>query len=149
MIYSKNEEENVGYLAVLLRLFREHQLYAKLRKCSFFQIKVHYIGHVVSNEGITMDLEKIRTIMEWEDPRNVDEVRSFMGLASYYRRFIMNFSHSAFPITSLQRKGKKFEWTEECAVTFEQLKELLTTSLVLKIANLEKEFVVCIDACKR
>eukprot|EP00253_Pinus_taeda_P003044 PITA_03044 len=95
---------------------------AKLRKCNFFQTEVRYLGHVVSKEGIIMDPEKIRAIMEWETPRNVDEVRSFMGLAGYYRRFIKNFSLITYPITSLQRKGKKFEWTEECATSFEKLK---------------------------
>jgi hypothetical protein len=79
-----------------------------------------------------VDPEKIRAIMEWEAPRNVDEVRSFMGLAGYYRRFIRNFSCIAYPITSLQRKGKKFEWTEECAASFEQLKQLLTNAPVVK-----------------
>ena len=76
----------------MLRLLRENQLYAKLSKCSFFQAKVYYLGHVVSKEGKTMDLEKIITIMEWEDPMNVDLVRSFMKLEIYYRRFIMNLS---------------------------------------------------------
>ena len=106
-------------MATVLRLLREHQLYTKLIKCSFFQTKVHYLGHVVSKEGITVDLEKIRAIMEWGTPRNVDEVRSFMGLASYYRMFIRNFSHISYPITSLQRKGKNFEWIKECVASFE------------------------------
>jgi len=107
------------------------------------------LGHVVSKEGIAVDLEKIRAIMEWEAPRKMDEVRSFMGLASYYRRFIRNFLHIAYPITSFQRKGKKFEWTEECATIFEQFKNLLTNDLVLDIVDIDKEFVVHVDDCKR
>jgi hypothetical protein len=79
LVYSKNEEEHVEHLAAVLRLLREHQLYAKLNKCSFFQTEVHYLGHVVSKEGIAVDPEKIRAIMEWVAPKNVDEVRSFMG----------------------------------------------------------------------
>ena len=95
----------------MLRLLRGYKLYAKLSKSSFFQTEVHYLGHVFSKEGITLVLEKIRAIMEWEAPKNVDEVRSFMGLVGYYRRFIKNLSLIAYHITSLQRKGKKFEWT--------------------------------------
>ena len=81
--------------------------------------------------------------MEWVAPKNVDEVRSFMGLAGYYRRFIRNFSQISYPITSLQRKGKKFEWTEECATIFEQLKQLLAHAPLLNIADMDKEFVIC------
>eukprot|EP00253_Pinus_taeda_P017661 PITA_17661 len=79
LIYSKIEEEHADHLAAVLRLIREHQLYVKLSKCNFFQTKVHYLGHVVSKEGIAVDPEKIRAIMEWATPKNVDEARSFMG----------------------------------------------------------------------
>eukprot|EP00253_Pinus_taeda_P010989 PITA_10989 len=118
-------------------------------KCSFFQAEEHYLGHVVSKDDITIDPEKIRAIMKWVTPKNVYEVRSFMGLAGYYRTFIMNFSRIAYPITSLQRKGKKFEWTEECEANFEQLKQLLTHAPMLNITDPDKQFVVCIYACKR
>ena len=107
------------------------------------------MGHVVSKEGIAVDPKKIKTIMEWVAPKSVEEVRSFMGMAGYYRRFIRNFSHIAYRITSLQRKGKKFEWTDECEASFKQLKQLLMHAPVLKIAYLDKEFVVCTNACKR
>jgi len=85
-----------------MRLLREHQLYSKLSKCNFFQNEFHYSGHVVSKEGIAMDSKKIRAIMYYPAPRNVDEVRSFMGLEIYYRRFIKNFSQLTYPITSFQ-----------------------------------------------
>ena len=98
--------------------------------------------HVVSKEGIAVDLEKIRSIMEWVSPKNVNDLRYFMGLVGYCRRFIRNFSRIYHPITSLQRKGKKFEWTEKCEASFEQLKELLTHAPVLNIVDLDKEFVV-------
>ena len=109
LVYSKNEEEHAEHLTTVLRLLRENQLYTKLDKCSFFQTEVHYLGHVVCRDGIVVDPENIRAIMAWTSPRNVDEVRYFMGLAGYYRRFIKNFSQISYPITSLQRKGKKFE----------------------------------------
>eukprot|EP00253_Pinus_taeda_P033613 PITA_33613 len=118
LVYSKNEEEHVEHLAAVLRLLSEHRLYFKLSKCNFSQSEVHYLGHVVSKEGITADLEKIRAIMEWVAPKSMDEVRSLMCLPSYYRRFIRNFSQVPYPITSLKRKGKNFEWIEECEARF-------------------------------
>jgi len=108
LVYSKNEEQHTKHLVVVLRLLREHKLYANLSKCSFFETEVHYLGHVISKEGIAVDPERIRAIMEWVDLKNVDEVRSFMGLEGYYRRFIRNFSQISYHTTSLQRKGKKF-----------------------------------------
>lgn len=101
LIYSKNEEEHVNNLAVVLRLLREHQLYAKIRKWNFFQTKVHYLGHFISKEGITVDPKMITAIMELAAPKNVDKVGSFMGLAGYCKRFIRNFSRVSYPMTSL------------------------------------------------
>eukprot|EP00253_Pinus_taeda_P027709 PITA_27709 len=109
LIYSKNDEENVEHLIIVLRLIIEHQLYSKISKCCLFQTKINYLGHVVSKEGIEVGLENIRAIMEWETPSNVDEVRQFMGLSSYYRSSIRNFLWITYPITSLHQKGKKFE----------------------------------------
>ena len=85
----------------MLRLLREHQLYDKLNKCSLFQTEVHYSRHVVSKDGIIVDLEKVRAVMEWETPRNVDEVRSFMALEVHYKWFIKKFSKIGYPITYL------------------------------------------------
>jgi hypothetical protein len=93
---------------MVLQVLREDQLYAKLSKCSFYQKQIHYLGHIISEKGITVDPEKVQVIQEWPVPRNVIEVRSFMGLAGYYRRFIAIFSRIAHAITSLQRKEKKF-----------------------------------------
>ena len=95
-----------------------------------------------------MDPKKIEAIREWSTPKNVTEVKSFMGLAGYYRRFIAGFSRVAHPITSLQRKEKKFQWTEECEKRFQQLKQLLTNAPILRIADPNEDFVVCTYACK-
>ena len=95
-----------------------------------------------------MDPEMVEAIREWKVPRYVAEVRSFMGLAGYYRRFITGFSRISHPITSLQRKEKKFQWTEECEKSFQRLKQLLTYAPIMRIADPSEDFVVCTDACK-
>ena len=105
------------------------------------------MGHIISDEGISVDPEKIEATMNWLTLRNVTDVRFFMGIAGYYRRFIEGFSKVAHPITSLQRKGMGFEWTPICEGSFQQLKNLLTSAPILKIANRGKYFVVCIDSC--
>ena len=93
-------------------------MYANFNKCSFFQAMVHYMGRVISKEKILVDIEKIRAIMEWVAPKNVDEGRSFVGLGGYTRRLITKFSQISYPITSLKKKGKNFEWIEECEAIF-------------------------------
>jgi hypothetical protein len=148
LVYSKIEEEHEQHLRMVLQVLREHQLYAKLSKFLFYQKQIHYLGHIISEEGITVDLEKVQAIQEWPAPRNVTEVRSFMGLAGYYRRFIAGFSRIAHAITSLQRKENKFQWTEQCESSFQQLKQLLTIAPILKIVDPNKDYVVCTDACK-
>jgi hypothetical protein len=108
LIYSKSEEEHEHNLSMVLKVLREHHLYAKLSKCSFYHKQIHYLVHIISTEGIAVDPEKIEAIREWSAPKNLIEVRSFMGLVGYYRIFIEGFSNIAHPITSLKRKGVKF-----------------------------------------
>jgi hypothetical protein len=106
------------------------------------------LGHIISKDGIEVDPEKREAIREWPVPKNVTEVRSFMGLAGYYKRFIEGFSNIAHPITSLQRKGVKFQWTLDCKKSFQHLKQLLTSAPILRIADPNGYFIVCTDACK-
>jgi hypothetical protein len=122
LIYSRTTEEHDEHLRLVLQCLREHKLYGKLSKCSFYQSRIHYLGHVISGEGIAVDPAKVEAIMEWPAPTNVTEVHSFMGLAGYYRRFVEGFSKIANPITELQKKNKKFVWTEKCAKHFGGLK---------------------------
>ena len=122
-------------------------MYAKLSRCDFYQDRIHYLGHIILDEGISVDPEKIEAILNWPTPRNVTDVRYFMGLAGYYRRFIEGFSKVAHAVTSLQKKGIKFEWTLTCEESFQQLNILLTSAPVLKVFDPEKDFVVCTDAC--
>jgi hypothetical protein len=106
------------------------------------------LGHIISEHGIAVYLEKIKAIREWPTPKNVSDVRYFMGLASYYIRLIVGFSKIVHPITYFQKKETKFEWTLKCEKNFNLLKELLTSAPVLKIADPNEIFVVCTDACK-
>ena len=122
-------------------------MYAKLSKCDLYKDRIHYLGHIISDEGIYVDPENIEAIMNWPTPRNVTDVRYFMGLAGYYRRFVKGFSKVSHPITYLQRKWMRFEWTPKCEGSFQQLKNILTSAPILKIANPEKDFMVCSDAC--
>jgi hypothetical protein len=106
------------------------------------------LGHVLSEEGVAVDLDKIKSIMEWPTPKDVSYIRSFMGLEGYYRRFIKGFSKIGCPITALQKKGTKFPWTQQCEERFQTLKHLLTHAPVLKITDLEADFLMRTDACK-
>ena len=119
-------------------MLREHQLYAKFTKCDFYKDKIQYLGHVISKEGISVNPNKIKDFIDWPVPKDVIDVRSFMGITGYYRKFIEGFSRIASPVTSLQKKGKKFIWDEKCEDSFNKLKTLLTMALILKITDPKK-----------
>jgi hypothetical protein len=121
-------------------------LYAKFSKCKFWIKEVPFLGHVVSPEGITMDPSKVKDVLDWKLPMFVSEVLSFLGLAGYYRRFILNFSKVAEPITELLKKGNKYIWNDACDESFKVLKKLLATSPVSTQSNIAKLFDVYCDA---
>jgi hypothetical protein len=148
LIYSNSEEEHENHLRLVLQVLREYQSYAKLSKCSFYQKQIHYLGHIILEHDIEVDPENIEAIRGWPTPRNVSDIRYFMGLVGYYRRFIVGFSNIAHPITFLQKKETKFEWTLKCENNFNLLKELLTSAPVLKIDDPNESFIVCTDTCK-
>ena len=114
LVYSKDAHEHEHHLRIVLQTLRENQLFAKLSKCDFWLKEVSFLGHIVSAEGIRVDPVKIEAIVNWKPPRNVTEVRSFLGLAGYYRRFVQGFSVIASSLTRLLRKGVKFEWDDKC-----------------------------------
>jgi len=146
LIYSRTREEHADHLRVVLNVLREHQLYGKLSKCVFWLEEVQFLGHVISAEGIAVDPAKIETMLNWERPKTVTEVRSFLGLAGYYRRFVEGFSKKVNPLTQLTRKDQPFSWTEQCEEFFEEMKKCLTSAPVLVIPDTEKMFEVYCDA---
>ena len=109
LVYSRTMEEHELHLKIVLEKLREKRLYAKFSKCEFWLEKVTFLGHVVSKEGISMDLSKVEAVSQWKQPKNPTEVRSFLGLAGYYQRFVDGFSKIAAPMTALTRKNVKFE----------------------------------------
>jgi hypothetical protein len=146
LIYSKNKEEHAQHLWIVLTRLREHQLYAKFSKCTFWLEEIQFLGHALSAKGIAVDPSKVKDILEWKPPTTVHQVRSFLGLAGYYRRFIPYFSKLVKPITNLLKNDTKFIWSSKCNEAFEKLKVLLTTAPVLAQPDIEKPFDVYCDA---
>ena len=118
LVYSRDEEEHAEHLRIVLQILREKQLYAKFSKCEFWLREVSFLGHIVSAEGIRVDPSKISAIVNWNPPKNVSEVRSFLGLAGYYQKFVQGFSMIASLMTRLLQKDVKFKWTDECQQSF-------------------------------
>ena len=118
LIYSKTAEEHAEHLRIVLEKLRQNQLYAKFSKCEFWLEKVAFLGHVLTTEGVAVDPAKIEAVIEWQQPKNVTDIRSFLGLARYYRRFIKNFSKIAKPMTELLKNGVPFVWSVKCEASF-------------------------------
>ncbi|WVZ49090.1 hypothetical protein U9M48_000471 [Paspalum notatum var. saurae] len=148
LIYSKTEEEHGEHLRFVLQKLREHKLYAKYSKCDFWIEEVKFLGHVISNGGIAVDQSKVSEVQNWKIPEDVKGIRSFLGLAGYYRRFIEGFSKIAKPMTALLEKNIKFQWTSACQKAFEELKKRLTTAPVLTFPDMHKPFSVYCDASR-
>ncbi|KAH9744181.1 hypothetical protein KPL70_003578 [Citrus sinensis] len=148
LVYSRSKEELTEHLLITLHTLKEKQLYAKLKKCEFLLEKVIFLGHVVSKDGILVDPSKVEVVSQWSRPTNAKEVRSFLGLAGYYRRFVEGFSKIAMPLTQLTKKNVKFAWTPECEKSFEELKRRLVTAPMLAIPNSSEDFVIYDNASK-
>jgi hypothetical protein len=149
LIYSETAEEHEEHLRIVLERLRQQKLYAKFNKCEFWMEKVAFLGHVLSAEGMAVDPSKVESVTKWEQPLNVTDIRSFLGMAGYYRRFIENFSNIASLMTELLKNNTKFEWLEACEKSFQELKKRLTTAPVLTLPDIKKDFVVYCDASKQ
>ena len=148
LVYSKDAQEHEYHLRIVLQTLRENQLFAKLTKCDFWLKEVSFLGHIVSAEGIRVDLVKIEAIVNWKPPRNVTEVRSFLGLVGYYRRLVQGFSVITSSLTRLLQKGVKFEWDDKCQSSFKILKEILVEAPVLIQPTSSRDYTVYSDASR-
>ncbi|KAK1406152.1 hypothetical protein QVD17_41439 [Tagetes erecta] len=146
LVYSRSEEEHAGHLREVLETLRREKLFAKFSKCAFWLREIQFLGHIVNAEGISVDPSKIEAIKSWASPKTPTEIKSFLGLAGYYRRFIENFSRLAAPMTKLTRKDVKFDWGQEQETAFQILKERLTKAPVLSLPEGTDDFVVYTDA---
>ncbi|KAI3736778.1 hypothetical protein L2E82_26765 [Cichorium intybus] len=146
LIYSKSEAEHKEHLKMILETLKREKLYAKFSKCEFWIGEVQFLGHVVNKDGIKLDPAKIEAVMNWEKPKNPTEIRSFLGLAGYYRRFIEGFSKIACSLTSLTKKNEKFVWTSKQDKAFELLKNKLCEAPILSLPEGTEDFAVYSDA---
>ncbi|WMV32877.1 hypothetical protein MTR67_026262 [Solanum verrucosum] len=146
LIFSRCSEDHDKHLRIVLNILKEKELYAKLSNCEFWLDKVAFLGHVVSTMGVKVDPSKIQAVLEWRPPKSPTEVRSFLGLAGYYRRFVKGFSIIASPLTKLLQKEVKFTWVDKCQERFETIKSLLTQAPILTLPIEGKEYVVYNDA---
>ena len=148
LVYSRNEEDHVNHLRIVLQVLRDRQLFAKFDKCEFWLRSVAFLGHVISGEGIMVDPKKTKAVKNWPRPLTSSDIRSFLGLAGYYRRFVEGFSSISSPLTRLTQKKEKFQWSLDCEKSFQELKDRLTKAPVLTLPEGSDGFVVYCDASR-
>ncbi|MCW2743449.1 MAG: uncharacterized protein JWR45_3871 [Blastococcus sp.] len=146
LIYSKTEEEHKQHLRVVLDLLRKHKLYAKESKCEFFKTSISFLGYMISADGLGMEPYKVKAVVDWPTPQSATEVRQFLGLAGYYRKFVRHFSHIASPLSELTSATVQWHWGAEQQRAFEQLKHAVTTAPVLALPDEHLPFVIRTDA---
>ena len=147
LVYSKDEREHEYHLRVVLGTLRQNQLKAKIFKCHFWKKEVKFLGHVVSEKGLSVNPDKIEVVNNWKRPETMIEIRNFLGLAGYSRRIIKDFSRIAAPLTKLTRKDVKYVRFDKCKEAFLKLKHLLTNAPVLVVPDGNHGLVVYTDAC--
>ncbi|GJS95227.1 putative reverse transcriptase domain-containing protein [Tanacetum coccineum] len=146
LIYSKNKQEHAEHLKLILELLKKEQLYAKFSKCEFWIPKVQFLGHVIDSQGIHVDPAKIESVKDWASPKSATEIRQFLGLAGYYRRFIEGFSKIAKPMTKLTQKKIKFDWSDKAEAAFQLIKQKLCSAPILALPEGNEDFIAYYDA---
>jgi hypothetical protein len=147
LIYFKSDSDHEEHLILVLQKLRDKRLYAKYSKCEIWIDEVSFLGHIISNGGISVDPAKVKEIVVWSIPTTVTKIRNFLGLTRYYQRFIEGFSKIAQSMSSLLEKGRYFKWDEKCQDSFDQLKKRLMSPPVLIMPDLQKGFDIYCDAC--
>lgn len=145
LVFSKTAEEHEEHLRQVLEVLKKHQLYANRKKCEFGSSSIEYLGHVISKEGVAADEGKIRAMTEWREPKSIKDLRGFLGLTGYYRKFVLGYGDISRPLTFLLRKDQ-FKWSDVAREAFRKLKIAMSTVPVLALPNFEEQFVIESDA---
>nr|GFC00149.1 putative reverse transcriptase domain-containing protein [Tanacetum cinerariifolium] len=149
LIYSKDEKEHEEHLKAILELLKKEELYAKFSKCEFWIPKVQFLGHVIDSQGIYVDPAKIESVKDLTSPKSPKEIRQFLGLAGYYRRFIEGFSKVAKPMTKLTQKKVEFKWGNKQEAAFQLLKQKLCSARIVALHEGNEDFIVYCDASNK
>ena len=132
LIYSENEADHIALVKRVLSRLQEYKLAIAPEKCEWHKFKVNFLGYIISADGVEMDQEKIKTVLEWDAPETVKDIQSFLGFANFYRRFIEGYSKLTRPLTDLTKKSEKFFWSAECDKAFQELKSRFTSAPILR-----------------
>lgn len=146
LICTDTWEDHLQYVQQVLDLLRKHQFHLKQSKCTFAQSSLEYLGHIISDKGVSTDPSKISDMLSWPTPTAMIELRGFLGLIGYYRKFVRHYGIIARPLTNILRL-KEFQWNTEAQLSFDTLKKAMTQTPVLALPNFKEQFTMETDAC--